>query len=86
MADNKKLPVLVDPSVSFAHREMDLAMSRLFGGFDPLFYQSYHAAFPLAPGYENRMEVYQLYYLLVHVNLFGGHYINAVKNILKHSI
>ncbi|MBK7407523.1 MAG: fructosamine kinase family protein [Saprospirales bacterium] len=64
-------PVLIDPSVSFAHREMDLAMSRLFSGFDWRFYRSYEAAFPLSPGFEARLPIYQLYYLLVHLNLLG---------------
>ncbi len=76
-------PVLIDPAASFAHREMDLAMSRLFGGFDAVFYQSYEDAWPLAPGFEARLEVYQLYYLLVHVNLFGGGYVESVRKILR---
>lgn len=80
-ADNQ--PVLIDPAVSYAHREMDLAMSRLFGGFSPLFYKSYHEAYPLQPGFEQRLELYQLYYLLVHVNLFGGGYVESVRAILK---
>jgi protein-ribulosamine 3-kinase len=76
-------PVLIDPAVSYAHREMDLAMSRLFGGFDRPFYRSYEEAFPLAPGFEQRLPVYQLYYLMVHVNLFGGSYVSSVRSILK---
>jgi fructosamine-3-kinase len=76
-------PVLIDPSASFAHREMDLAMSRLFGGFDAVFYQSYEETWPLAPDFENRLEVYQLYYLLVHVNLFGGGYVESVRRVLR---
>lgn len=76
-------PVLIDPAASFAHREMDLAMSRLFGGFEPVFYQSYEDTWPLAPGFGERMEVYQLYYLLAHVNLFGGGYVESVRSILR---
>lgn len=76
-------PVLVDPAVSYAHREMDLAMSRLFGGFDRQFYRSYEEAWPLSPGFEQRLPVYQLYYLLVHVNLFGGGYAGSVRSILQ---
>ncbi len=76
-------PVIIDPSVSYAHREMDLAMSRLFGGFDRTFYRSYEEVFPLAPGFEQRLPVYQLYYLLVHVNLFGGGYVGSVRSILN---
>ena len=77
------LPVLVDPSVAWSHREMDLAMSRLFGGFERPFYRSYEDAFPLAPGFEERLPLYQLYYLLVHVNLFGGGYVGSVRSILQ---
>ncbi|MBK8555884.1 MAG: fructosamine kinase family protein [Lewinellaceae bacterium] len=76
-------PVLIDPAASFSHREMDLAMSRLFGGFDAAFYLSYDANFPLEPGLEERLPVYQLYYLLAHVNLFGGGYVEQVRGILK---
>lgn len=76
-------PVLIDPAVSYAHREMDLAMARLFGGFDRTFYRSYEEAWPLEPGFERRLEIYQLYYLLVHVNLFGGGYVRSVRNILE---
>lgn len=75
-------PVLIDPATSYAHREMDLAMSRLFGGFDRPFYRSYEEAYPLSPGFEQRLLVYQLYYLLVHVNLFAGGYIRQVREAL----
>jgi fructosamine-3-kinase len=62
---------------------MDLAMSRLFGGFDWRFYRSYEEALPLPPGLEERIPLYQLYYLLVHVNLFGSGYTSSVRTILK---
>ena len=75
--------VLIDPAACYAHREMDMAMTRLFGGFEPLFYSSYEEAYPLEPGFERRMDLYQLYYLLVHLNLFGGDYAHQVKQILK---
>ena len=76
-------PALVDPAIYYGHREMDLAMSYLFGGFDDKFYDSYEEAFPLQPNFEKRVKVYQLYYLMVHVNLFGGGYLSSVQNILK---
>ena len=75
--------VLIDPAISYSHREMDLAMSLLFGGFSKEFYNSYQTEFPLAKGFDNRVEIYQLYYLLVHLNLFGRAYKNSVKRILK---
>jgi protein-ribulosamine 3-kinase len=76
-------PILIDPAVSFGHREMDLAMSRLFGGFDPAFYAAYQEAWPTVADLERRLPVYQLYYLLVHVNLFGRSYVPAVREILR---
>jgi len=83
MSAPPNMPVLIDPAVAYTHREMDLAMTRLFGGFDALFYQTYEEVFPLTKGFEQRLEVYQLYYLMVHVNLFGGSYVQSVRQILK---
>ena len=83
ICDIEGQPVLVDPAACFAHREMDLAMSRLFGGFDPAFYAAYEATWPLESGFDQRLEIYQLYYLLVHVNLFGGGYVDQVQGILN---
>lgn len=79
-------PVIMDPAVYFGHREMDLAMSHLFGGFHRRFYQAYNEAFPLAGGWEKRIELCNLYPLLVHVNLFGGSYLSRVKNSLDRLI
>lgn len=67
-------PVLIDPAVYVGHREVDLAMARLFGGFAPAFYRAYEEAWPLRPGHEARRSAYQLYPLLVHARLFGGGY------------
>ncbi len=75
---------LIDPSCSFGHREVDLAMTELFGGFDAAFYEAYREAFPTRAGYaETRRPIYQLYYLLVHLNLFGGGYLGAVGAALE---
>jgi fructosamine-3-kinase len=79
-------PVIFDPAVYYGNREVDLAMTRLFGGFSSRFYETYNEEFPLLPGYEDRIDVYQLYPLLVHVNLFGGGYISQVKSILNQFI
>lgn len=76
--------VLIDPSVSYSHREMDIAMSQLFGGFPPEFYAAYHEAYPLDAGWEERIAIGQLYYLLVHLNMFGIGYLSPVKRIIKH--
>ncbi len=83
LSDARGEPVLIDPAAAYAHREMDIAMSRLFGGFDARFYAAYQESWPLAPGFEARIEVYQLYYLLVHVNLFGRSYEGSVRRILQ---
>ncbi|MBK9637460.1 MAG: fructosamine kinase family protein [Bacteroidetes bacterium] len=76
--------VLIDPAVSYSSREADIAMTKLFGGFDESFYASYHQAFPLQPHWEKRIPLWNLYPLLVHVNLFGGSYVNDLKASLKH--
>lgn len=74
---------LVDPACYWGHREVDLAMSELFGGFGPNFYAAYASAWPLMPGYSVRRGVYQLYYLLVHVNLFGAGYMGRTTATLR---
>ena len=83
MTDEKGEAVIMDPAVYYGHREMDLAMSQLFGGFDPRFYAAYHEIFPLESGWQERMDFCNLYPLMVHVNLFGGGYLNSVISILK---
>ncbi len=80
---SKGEPYLVDPAVYYGHREIDLAMTKLFGGFDDEFYQSYQETFPLSPGFEDRIHIHNLYPLMVHVNLFGGGYADQVRGILK---
>ena len=76
-------PVVFDPAVYYGDRETDLAMSELFGGFPREFYQAYNAAFALAPGYEQRKHLYNLYHLLNHLNIFGGGYLEQVKATLR---
>ncbi len=67
-------PVIFDPAVYYGDREADLAMTELFGGFGPRFYAAYQEAWPLDPGYPIRKELYNLYHILNHLNLFGGGY------------
>lgn len=76
-------PCLVDPAVYYGHRETDIAMTRLFGGFSQAFYEAYNHHFPLEPGWESRISLNQLYPLLVHVNLFGEGYMGQVRQVLK---
>jgi fructosamine-3-kinase len=80
-------PVLVDPAVYRGHSEVDLAMTELFGGFSRGFYAAYESHRPLTDGYaEIRRHVYQLYPLLVHVNLFGGGYGKDVAGALRSAL
>jgi len=76
-------PVLIDPAVSCGHREADLAMTQLFGGFDPRFYEAYAEALPLEPGYAERKPIYNLYHLLNHLNLFGRTYEESIRQVLR---
>lgn len=75
-------PVVFDPAVYYGDREVDLAMTELFGGFPREFYCAYGEAWPLAAGYEQRKHLYNLYHLLNHLNLFGGSYLGQVKATL----
>ncbi|GAB4035563.1 fructosamine kinase family protein [Spirosoma gilvum] len=77
------LPVLVDPAVYYGFRESELAFTKLFAGFDARFYDAYDEAFPLISGFNERVSIYNLYPLLVHVNLFGSGYVSGVERILK---
>jgi fructosamine-3-kinase len=77
---------LIDPAVYFGSREMDIAMSKLFGGFHDQFYSSYNENYPLSEGWQERIDICNLYPLLVHVNLFGGGYYSQVKTILNRFI
>ena len=77
-------PALIDPAVYRGHREVDLAMAELFGGFDARFHAAYTEAWPPRDGYrEVRRGIYQLYYLLVHVTLFGGGYTAQTLAVLR---
>ncbi|HEY8513033.1 MAG TPA: fructosamine kinase family protein [Cyclobacteriaceae bacterium] len=82
IVDDSGNPCLIDPAVYYGHREVDLAMTELFGGFDHSFYDAYEEAYPTEPGLRERLDIYKLYPLLVHVNLFGGGYLNEVRSIL----
>jgi fructosamine-3-kinase len=83
IADDGGAPCLIDPAAYAGHREVDLAMMRLFGGFGPRVFAAYDEAFPLSDGHQERVPLYQLYFLLVHVNLFGGSYVSGVERALS---
>lgn len=83
LAGQRGEPVVIDPAVYFGHREMDLGMTRLFGGFHPEFYHAYDLGYPLEKGWKKRVDICNLYPLMVHVNLFGGGYSSEVKSVLR---
>jgi len=83
MVSNKGEPTLIDPAVAYAPREMDIAMMHLFGGFPQDVYSIYNEQFPLIENWKDRISLWQLYYLLVHLNLFGSSYLSQVKGIIK---
>jgi fructosamine-3-kinase len=83
IVDERGEACLIDPAVYFGHREADLAMTQLFGGFEASFYQAYNEASPLLPGHEDRLAIYQLYHVLNHLNLFGGAYAGQSRRILQ---
>jgi len=76
-------PVLIDPAVYFGSREAEFGMIKLFGGFNSQFYDAYNEAYPLREGWEQRTEIYQLYHLLNHLNLFGTSYLSGCLQILR---
>lgn len=83
LINGKHAKAFIDPAISYGHREMDIAFMLLMGGLDASFYEAYNTLYPLEPGFkEERLAVYQLWPLLVHVRLFAGGYVNSVSRIL----
>ncbi|MGH1393000.1 MAG: fructosamine kinase family protein [Trichormus sp.] len=76
-------PVIFDPATYFGDREVDIAMTELFGGFPAAFYQGYKAVWPLDTGYETRKTLYNLYHILNHFNLFGGGYASQANRMIE---
>lgn len=83
ITNNQGKACLVDPAVHFGHRESDIAMTKLFGGFPDDFYAAYNRAYTLEKEWEKRVDLLNLYPLLVHVNLFGGGYLEQVRRIVQ---
>lgn len=83
LVDTACQPVLIDPAIYYGHREVDIAMTRLFGGFSERFYAAYHEVLPLETGWEHRVALWNLYPLLVHLNLFGEAYIPPLTQALS---
>lgn len=74
---------IYDPAVYYGNREIEIAFTHMFGGFSSAFYGAYNEAWSLAPGFKSRKDIYNLYPLLVHTNLFGGHYGRQVESIVR---
>lgn len=83
LCNQSSTPYLCDPAVYYGHREIELAFTRLFGGFDQKFYEAYNESLPLRPGFKSRIDLYNLYPLLVHANLFGASYLTGIIKTLK---
>lgn len=83
MIDEQSHPWLIDPAAYVGHAEADLAMTELFGGFDSSFYEAYNSVFRLDPDYRYRRDIYNLYHLVKHLNLFGAGYLHSVLSILR---
>lgn len=83
LASEDGTAALIDPAAYYGHREADLAMTELFGGFEPPFYDAYRSAWPLEAGYAERRDVYNLYHLINHLNHFGTGYAGRVGRVLK---
>ena len=84
LADEQDEPIIFDPAVYYGDREADLAMTRLFGGFGRPFYDAYQVAAPLPAGHGLRAELYNLYHVLNHANLFGGAYARQARASIEH--
>lgn len=80
--DSGGAPVIFDPAVYYGDRETDLAMTRLFGGFSPQFYAAYEDAWPLPESARERVDLYNLYHVLNHANLFGGGYARQAEQMI----
>ncbi|RXJ90880.1 fructosamine kinase [Arcobacter sp. CECT 8983] len=83
LVDKNEKVYLIDPSVYFAHREVDIAMTHIFGGFTKEFYEAYNEEYPLEQEFETRKEIYNLYHYLNHYNLFGSSYLGECKKRIK---
>ncbi len=83
LIDTQDKPYLIDPAIHYGHPMVDIAMSKLFGGFSSSFYYAYHEQLPQPSNYLEQIDLYQLYFLLVHLNLFGRSYYSSVMRIIK---
>ncbi len=85
-ADDEGNAVIYDPASYYGDREADIAMTELFGGFEPAFYDAYTEVWPLDPGYKTRKTLYNLYHILNHLNLFGAGYLRQAEAMIQQLI
>ena len=83
LIDHNGHACIIDPAVYYGNREVDIAMTKLFGGFSEEFYSNYNNYFPMLNDWQERMPIWNLYPLLVHANLFGSSYLNQINSILN---
>ena len=83
MISSEGCAAVYDPAIYYGHREMEIGMTKLFGGFDQRFYDAYQEIYPLERNWRQRLPVLQLYPLMVHAVLFGGHYVSSAKEIIS---
>jgi len=76
-------PVFIDPAIYYGHREMDIAMTKMFGGFDRTFLEDYNEIFPMEKGWEKRLNIHNLYPNLVHLILFGKSYLGGIESVIN---
>ena len=83
LCTSKEEPVLIDPAVYYGHPSVDLGMTTLFGGFDPLFYEAYNNVLPFPTNYQEQWDLCNLYPLLIHLYLFGSSYLSSIERTLR---
>lgn len=83
MCGRGQIPYFIDPAIYFGHREMDIAMTQLFGGFDNSYLNFYNEIFPLKDGWGKRIEIHNLYPRLVHLILFGRSYLSGIESVIN---
>lgn len=79
----EQTPVFIDPAIYYGHREMDIAMTKMFGGFDNTFLDFYNDIYPLEKGWQERLSLHNLYPNLVHLILFGRSYLGGIESVIK---
>lgn len=83
LCGSEQQAVFIDPAVYYGHREVDIAMTKMFGGFDPVYLDHYQDCFPLEKGWEERVPIHNLYPRLVHLILFGHSYLSGIEQVIQ---